>query len=130
MKTITLELPSLFADHHVIEIRRLLLETAGVEDVYASSAFQVVEITFDPVKVTEEALTSTLKDAGYLGSMNLPAEAGVAGYQHQGVETYFRHTASFEATRKVIGFTQQINYTGRPLWNCPGIGVIKQKMEE
>ncbi len=45
MKTISFDLPSLFGDHHVVEVRRLLLEIAGVEDVYASSAFQVVEIS-------------------------------------------------------------------------------------
>ena len=130
MKTISFDLPSLFGDHHVVEVRRLLLEIAGVEDVYASSAFQVVEITFDPDRVTEATLKQTLGEAGYLGELNLAAEAGVAGYQHEGVETFFRHTASFETTRKVVSFTQQVNYTGRPLWNCPGIGVIKQKMEE
>lgn len=130
MKTITLEVPSLYGDHHVVEIRRLLLEIAGVEDVYASSSFQIVEITYDPDKVTEESLKDTLENAGYFGGMNFPAEAGIAGYQHEGVEAFFRNTASFETTRKVISFTQQVNYTGRPLWNCPGIGVIKQKMEE
>jgi hypothetical protein len=130
MKTMKLELPSLYGDHHVVEVRRLLLEIAGVEDVYASSAYQVVEITYDPAKVTEETLTTTLENAGYLGGMNLPTEAGIAAYQHEGIETFFRHTASFETTRKVVSFTQQVNYTGRPLWSCPGIGVIKQKVEE
>lgn len=130
MKTVTFDLPSLFGDHHVVEVRRLLMELAGVEDVYASSAFQVVEISYDPDKVTEATLKQTLEEAGYLGGLNLAAEAGVAGYQHDDVETFFRHTASFETTRKVVSFTQQVNYAGRPLWNCPGIGVIKQKMEE
>ncbi len=130
MKTATFDLPSLYGDHHVVEVRRLLLEIAGVEDVYASSAFQVVEITYDPARVTEEKFRQTLEEAGYLGDLNSPAEVGEAGYMHAGVETFFRHTASFETTRKVVSFTQQVNYTGRPLWNCPGIGVIKQKMEE
>jgi len=130
MKTITFELPALYGDHHVVEVRRLLLEIAGVEDVYASSAFHVVEITFDPTRVTEDSLKKTLDEAGYFGELNLPVEAGQPAYQHDGVEPFFRHTASFETTRKVVSFTQQTNYTGRPLWNCPGIGVIKQKMEE
>jgi copper chaperone CopZ len=130
MKTITFDLPSLYGDHHVVEVRRLLLEIAGVEDVYASSAFHVVEVTYDPTRVTEDALTLTLEEAGYLGGLNLPVEAGKSAYQQEGVNAFFRHTASFEATRKVVSFTQQVNYAGRPLWNCPGIGVIKQKMEE
>jgi copper chaperone CopZ len=130
MKTITFDLPSLYGDHHVVEVRRLLLEIAGVEDVYASSAFHVVEISFDPAQVTEDTLKQTLEEAGYFGELNMPAEADKSGYQQDGVETFFRHTASFETTRKVVSFTQQVNYTGRPLWNCPGIGVIKQKMED
>jgi copper chaperone CopZ len=130
MKTITFDLPSLYGDHHVVEVRRLLLEIAGVEDVYASSAFQVVEITYDPDRVTEEALKLALEEAGYLGEFNLPVESGKSAYQQEGVDAFFRHTASFEGTRKVVSFTQQVNYSGRPLWNCPGIGVIKQKMED
>ena len=130
MKTITLEVPSLYGDHHVVEIRRLLMEIAGVQDVYASSAFQVVEITYDPTRATEEAISQVLEEAGYLGGMNMPAEAGISAYQQEGVHAFFRHTVSFETTQKVVGFTQQTEYSGRPLWSCPGIGVIKQKMEE
>ena len=41
MKTLSLELPAMYGDHHVIEVRRILLEIDGVKDVYASSSFQV-----------------------------------------------------------------------------------------
>ena len=44
MKKISLDLPTLFGDHHVTEVRRLLLELPGVAEVYASSSFQIVEV--------------------------------------------------------------------------------------
>jgi len=37
MKTKVIELPALFGDHHVTEVRRILNEIQGVKDVYASS---------------------------------------------------------------------------------------------
>ena len=40
----------MYGDHHVVEVRRLLLEMPGVTDVYASSSFQVVEVAFDGVQ--------------------------------------------------------------------------------
>ena len=52
METTTYEIPSMYGDHHVIEVRRILQLIPGVEEVYASSAFQAVEVTFDPDKVT------------------------------------------------------------------------------
>jgi len=42
MKTI-LELPAMYGDHHVTEVRHILLGLDGVKDVYASSGFRVVE---------------------------------------------------------------------------------------
>jgi copper chaperone CopZ len=47
METKTFDAPALYADHHVTEVRRILLELEGVTDVYASSAFQTVEVTYD-----------------------------------------------------------------------------------
>ena len=52
MEKITISAPAMYGDHHVVEVRRILLETPGVEDVYASSCFQAVEVTFDPTRVS------------------------------------------------------------------------------
>jgi copper chaperone CopZ len=121
-----LELPTLYADHHVIEVRRLLFELPGVQDVYASSAFQVVEVTYDPDKVTEADLNAKLEASGYLGGMQMSVETGEASYANNGKQSPFmRHTAVYETTRQVISFSQVVDHTGRPLWPCPGFGVIK-----
>ena len=78
MPNLTLELPSMYGDHHVIEVRRLLLEMAGVKDVYASSSFRVVDIMFDDTAVSPDEIKQTLGEAGYLGELPMPAETGMA----------------------------------------------------
>jgi copper chaperone CopZ len=130
-KTISIDTPALYGDHHVLEVRQLLLEINGVENVYASSAFHVVEVTFDPDKVQEKEIVSKLSEKGYLEELSTPQEEGVAPYSDGVlVPSFSRHTEVFETSRKVLSFAQNIGYSGRPLWNCPGMGVIKEKMED
>ena len=50
----------------------------GVTDVYASSAFQAAEITYEPGKVSPEALEAALDQAGYLGGLLIPEESSLA----------------------------------------------------
>lgn len=131
MRTQTFDVPSLYGDHHVVELRRILLELPGVEDVYASSAFHAVEVTYDPDKLSDKEITKALQETGYLEEMGMPVEAGAAMYlQEDRSQAYFRHTEAFETTNKVVSFTQKVDYTGRPLWNCPGMGVIRSEMED
>jgi len=126
---LTLELPNMFGDHHVIEVRRLLLEMPGVEKVYASSSFHVVEVTYDEAKLDPDEVEQALDRAGYKGELPLPAETGKAATE-EGSHTYFRHTAAFAQTGKAVGFTQHVPYVGRPLWPCPGMGPIQSVEEE
>lgn len=123
MSRLVLDLPAMYADHHVKEVRRILFELPGVEDVTASSAFQVVEVEFDPGKTTEDALTETLDQAGYLGDLFVPAESGEPAVGRDGT-TYFRHSAAYETAGTPVSFRQEIAFTGRPLWPCPGMGPI------
>ncbi len=130
-KTITIDTPALYGDHHVLEVRNLLQGINGVEDVYASSAFHVVEVTFDPDKVQEKELVSKLSEKGYLEELSTPQEEGIAPYSEAGkISSFFRHTDVFETKRRVLGFAQTVGYSGRPLWNCPGMGVIKEEKLE
>jgi copper chaperone CopZ len=130
-KTITYNTPILYGDHHVLEIRRLLLDIEGVIDVDASSAFRIVDITYDTDKTAEEQITKVLDQAGYLGDWMVPMENGVpASLQSDRALSFFRHTEVYETSRQVVSFAQRVSYSGKPLWNCPGFGVIKNKMEE
>jgi copper chaperone CopZ len=130
MEKKSFELPAMYADHHVLEVRRLLLETPGVKDVYASSAFHAADVTYDPDMVSESELTERLAEAGYLGDFAVVAEAGKPATSSNGDKVYFRHTEVYEQTKDTIGFTQEVGYVGRPLWPCPGMGVIKTMDEE
>ena len=65
MASITLKAPAMFADHHVVKARTALLALDGIEDVYASSAWQAVIVTYDEAKIQPAAIEQSLADAGY-----------------------------------------------------------------
>jgi copper chaperone CopZ len=129
MASLSLELPSMYGDHHVLEVRRILLGFDGVEEVYASSGFGVVEVEYNSKKVTKKDLTAALEEAGYLGDFSMamepstPANEDVKG-------AYFRHTEAFEQTGNTVSFEQSVKVHRSPLWPCPGMGAVKTKILE
>jgi copper chaperone CopZ len=126
MEKKTFEVPALYGDHHVAEVRRILLALEGVKDVYASSAFQVVEVTYDEKKINDSQIAAKLDEAGYLREWTVPIETGaMAERAENDPKPYFRHSTVYETTKKTVTFAQRVNYSGRPLWPCPGLGVIK-----
>ncbi len=124
METKTFEAPALYGDHHVSEARRILLELPGVSEVYASSAFQVIEATFDPKKIKAKEIEARLRETGYLDEMPMLVEAGVAVERRDG-DHVFRHSAVYETVKNTVSFAQRVEYSGRPLWYCPGMGMVK-----
>jgi len=114
----------MYGDHHVVEVRRLLFELDGVDDVYASSGFQAAEITFDPEKVSADDITAKLEQAGYIGDLPIPVEAGEPLYGRNPAGSFYRHTAASGQTANVVGFSQNVGYEGRALWACPGMSPI------
>lgn len=130
METIIFETPALYGDHHVVEVRRILLDLPGVKEVYASSAFQVVEVSYDAAAVTPEAIRTVLAEAGYLDDLIIPVETSTPADETASDKIFWRHTEVFENTREVVSFAQKVPFSGRPLWPCPGMGVIKTKSEE
>ncbi len=65
MEKVTIDLPSMYADHHVKAVRDVLLGVDGVGDVYASSMLRKVVVSYDPAKVDPSVLEAKLKEAGY-----------------------------------------------------------------
>jgi copper chaperone CopZ len=120
----------MYGDHHVIEVRRVLLELPGVEGVYASSAFHTVEVQYDPAKINPSQIESILEAAGYLGELQVSEESGALAVQPEGQEVFMRHTAAFATTKDTISFAQQVPFSGRPLWPCPGMGILKNGGKE
>jgi copper chaperone CopZ len=128
-KKVTIDVPAMYGDHHVIEVRKILLESPGVHDVYASSSFRAVEVLYDPKVTNDVELSLKLDEAGYLGEWSFleePEEAAVKGGNNG---HSFRHTAFYEHTKNTVSFGHQVVSSGRPLWPCPGMGVVR-KMEE
>lgn len=125
----SIKLPAMYADHHVIEVRRILSVLPSVENIYASSCFGIVELCFDPEQVTPEQIRNCLEEAGYLGELDIPVESQTPASAEAGTPVFFRHTSVYEVVRSSVSFGQVVNYLGRPLWQCPGLGVIKG-MEE
>ena len=130
MEVFTIELPAMYGDHHVVEVRRILLEIPGVEDVYASSGFRAAEISFDPDRTSTEAIEAKLNEVGYIGELLLPQETGIAVNEGNGQDIFYRHTEAYEQTNRVVSFAQQVSNEGRGLWPCPGMEPLKGMDED
>ena len=121
MPEVEFDTPALYADHHVTEVRRILLRLPGIQQVYASSCFHVIQVSFDPALITPEAIASSLAQAGYLDSLPVSTEPELA----DGHSTPTRQTAPGTSSTYSIAFTQPTRISGREAWPCPGMGLLK-----
>lgn len=128
METFSLNLPSMFGDHHVLEVRRILSGLSGIAAVYASSSFRLVELEYDPALITPDRIRAALQEAGYLEALAVPIEIGAA-VEPDSERPFFRQTAAFPNIQKTVSFTQEIPAAVRPLWPCPGL-THKQAQKE
>jgi copper chaperone CopZ len=129
MASFSLELPSMYGDHHVLEVRRILLELDGVSDVYASSGFQVIEVEYNSKKTPKKDLIAALEKAGYSSDFKIPEEQSIPANE-QKESAYFRHTEASENTGNTVSFEQTVRVQRSPLWPCPGMGAVKTKTLE
>jgi excisionase family DNA binding protein len=65
VKTITVEIPRLYGDHHTTAVRQALSQLPGVQEVWASAASKQVWVTFDPDLIQSEDVIGRLAEAGY-----------------------------------------------------------------
>jgi copper chaperone CopZ len=65
MASVTLRVPGMYGDHHVIAVRRALLGLEGVSSVTASAMSKQVRVEYDPAKQDAPAITAALEQAGY-----------------------------------------------------------------
>lgn len=74
MSKVVLEVPTLWADHHVLKLRDALVNLGGVDGVYASSGWKQVLVNYDAAKTNPAAIEKALAEAGYpVGEGALPA---------------------------------------------------------
>jgi copper chaperone CopZ len=73
MKEIVLDIPLMFADHHVLKVREILSGLEGVGEIYVSSAWNQAKIAYDEQKVKPAAIKKALAEAGYpVGEGEIP----------------------------------------------------------
>lgn len=65
MEEIVLDLPSMYADHHVLSVRNALDGIKGIKEIYASSAWRQLLVSFDPKVIDSSKIEQTLEGAGY-----------------------------------------------------------------
>jgi len=129
MASLSLELPRMYGDHHVLEVRRILLEFEGVSEVYASSGFGAVEVEYNSKKTPKKDLEAALEKAGYLGDVNIAVEPSIPAIEDL-KGAYFRHTEATEQTGNTVSFEQTVKVQRSPLWPCPGMGPVKTQILE
>lgn len=117
MDKLVLTIPTLYGDHHTTAIRQILEGVEGVQDVYASSAFKQVEISFDKNKTSSEKIEQTLAKAGY------STDEFETAYPTSIKERETRHTAAITGVGDSLSFAQAVPFEGRPLWPCPGFTI-------
>ena len=101
MKTYQTEIPTMFGDHHVREVRRILLELPGIDDIYASSSFQFLQLDYDESKVKEDR-DHIRSGTGWLLSEIFYLRGRPTWPANETVEpNLFRHTEAFSQTKKV-----------------------------
>jgi copper chaperone len=68
LEEMSLTVPGMWADHHVLKVREVLCAIEGVVDVEAAAFPRTVTIRFDPARTNAAALTHELERAGYAAS--------------------------------------------------------------
>jgi hypothetical protein len=98
----------------------------GVENIYASSAFRVVEVGYDPAKLDANVIKAELGEAGYLDNLVVPLENAMAD-NNSGTRPHLRYSTVYEQTRQVVSFAQDVGDSEQIILHCPGLGVIKKR---
>jgi len=76
MKKVVLDIPILWADHHVLKVRDALVNLEGVEEVFASSGWKQVLVTYNGTKTSQATMEKALAEAGYpVGEGEMPVLA-------------------------------------------------------
>lgn len=65
MEQLTLSIPKMWADHHVLVVRETLTALAGVAEVEASAARKYVRLSFDPATIGRDRILQAVRAAGY-----------------------------------------------------------------
>jgi copper chaperone CopZ len=65
MEELTLAVPGMWADHHVLAVRDLLREDDAVASTTASALERVVRVEYDASRTDPQRITARLAEGGY-----------------------------------------------------------------
>lgn len=65
MEELTLTVPDMWADHHVLVVRELLKQDGGIASVNASARDFAVQVMYDASQTSPEQIVARLSEAGY-----------------------------------------------------------------
>ncbi len=65
MNCITVSLPKMWADHHVLRVRQAITGLSGIQEIIASAAKRQVTVLYDEDVVTAQNIVDALMEAGY-----------------------------------------------------------------
>ncbi len=65
MEQLALQIPKMWADHHVLAVRKVLSGLNGIQEVEASAARKRVCLSYDPSVVGRDKVLQALQSAGY-----------------------------------------------------------------
>lgn len=119
MERLTLLLPSMYGDHHVTEVRRILSGLSGVpsETIYASAAWQRVQLDYDPVKASAETIKKALEAQGYAGEAD-PTHVPPISPRTKNSTLYAVGPSAMEQ------FVEKVPAWGGAFGPCPGFEVL------
>ncbi len=70
MEKTIIDVPKMYADHHVEAVRDALLQLEGVQEIYASSSFRRVAVAYNPEQLDSSAIEKALQKTGYAPGEN------------------------------------------------------------
>lgn len=65
MNEVTLSLPRMWADHHVVQVRAVVSDLPGVSYMLASALQRTLTLRYDSAEIDETAIRAHLAAAGY-----------------------------------------------------------------
>jgi copper chaperone CopZ len=114
MAKLVLAIPTLYGDHHTTAVKEILEGLEGLKDIYVSSAFKQISVSYDQKKLSPEQIETALVEAGY------SSDEFESAYPTSVKERESRHSAAVIGVGDSLSFAQNVSYEGKALWPCPG----------